>query len=263
MMFFLSLKLFLHIYQSISSSETETRLRHSSMNVHTQTETTEKKVIKNSSKSKERNNLKNEIRDCCHLLHQTAHTFLMTEFVEYEAEKISRILFNLVLDNINFPIKNVQDFIPVYLQYNIGREDINFNLYYAILRNENLHKIYYGKRKGEIFEFTKSFAEKTRNIYATLLCINFNTKSLTSNDLKLYIDKHLTVEMEKKKNYIFQNVFVNADYLFIAKKIRRNITSRKNENNINRLNQHKQNVYNNGNVLQTIDYGKVNSQTIE
>ncbi|WUR03844.1 uncharacterized protein VNE69_06163 [Vairimorpha necatrix] len=254
-MFFVYLTFILHIYKSLSSSDTETRLRHPIIKVYTQPETIKKSAAKKKSKKlKKLNSIKKEITDCCYLLHQKFPMFQMTEFFDYEAKEIAKNLFNLVMDNINFPIrKNTKEILSMDSKYFIHKKDINYELYYALLRNENSQIIHDGEEKDEIFKFTRSLAKETRNMYETLLCIDFNVFRLSMAEISLYIDKHMTIKMGKRKKYIVKKVFVSDDYL-IAKNIKHYILPFKNDLYFSRLNQDKNLGYANGKVMDPISY---------
>ncbi|WUR03846.1 uncharacterized protein VNE69_06165 [Vairimorpha necatrix] len=263
-MLFVYLTYIMNMHQAIGSNETETMLRIPNKSVNEQPNNTKKPVNKKKQLNyEETNNIKFEIEDCCQLFSKNFHNFPMTIFFESESDEISRTLFNFVLDNINFPIiGNIQDTIPLGRKYTINRKDIRYNLYYNLLRNIFPDEIYRIDER-EIYKFTESLAQQTRKMFATLLCINFNIRIINPNEIKLYIGKHMNIKMGTKLNYKIKKVFDSDNYHSIGANLQYFTMKHKNEINFSRFNQNKQNVYDNGKVIDYHDHTHIRLPSIE
>ncbi|WUR03845.1 uncharacterized protein VNE69_06164 [Vairimorpha necatrix] len=247
---FLVCTLFIYnTHQSIGINETETKSKLQIVGMKIQSSFSQNPVVIREKLNQEQTNIiKNQVEECCLLFFQKIHKFPMTKFIEEETDEISRTLFNLVLDNINFPIKNkTKDVLKVYREYTINKRDVKFRLYYKLLRNNYPNKNYSIKEK-ENFKFTESLAEHTRKMFATLLCINFNVQNLSPNAIRLYIDKYMKIKMGTKLNYQVKKVFDLEEYFSIYKNILYGILEHNSMINFERFNQYKKSIYDDGKV---------------
>ncbi|WUR04356.1 uncharacterized protein VNE69_08112 [Vairimorpha necatrix] len=152
-------------------------------------------------------------KQCKRVLFEENPMLILETYNLHEAESIAKIIYEVFLDKLKFPIHVKLDYTTkdTRSEYKILKKDLRFSSYWYYLNNNSFTLLYNGKEKI-IYEILSSFAQKTSKLYDFILCCHFNVKKINYFELKEVIYILMTVKMRNRPSYKVEQVFDNEDY---------------------------------------------------
>ncbi|WUR04958.1 putative SP-containing protein [Vairimorpha necatrix] len=169
--------------------------------------------------TKEGREIYSDFEKCNELLYLENPLYIYHRFDINEANGITEIFWNLLLDNLKFPIKsgfNWPKSGTTLQTYEITRKDLSFKIFSNILNDI----VFFIKKKGKYKacnDLVISLARQSKKLYKTILCYNFKNRKIDMEKLEAIVSFFIDIQMDPNESFKVSKVFDIEDYYYIIR----------------------------------------------
>ncbi|WUR02668.1 uncharacterized protein VNE69_02189 [Vairimorpha necatrix] len=155
---------------------------------------------------------KERYNKCVELLSQKEAPILCVTHSKEKKEKIGKIMYDVLLDAIEFPLK-MQPSWPKPIdenEYEIKREDVSLCFYQRALTGISDMMMRYGKSRA-LHIFVYELADKTRRLCQALICM-YDFDDLDLDQVRQILKKYFDFKLSEENNLIVEQVCKNDNF---------------------------------------------------
>ncbi|WUR02669.1 uncharacterized protein VNE69_02190 [Vairimorpha necatrix] len=150
---------------------------------------------------------KERYNECVKMLSHDEAPSMRVTYSKEKREKIGKIMYDVLIDGIDFPLKMQPSWPKTSKEYEIDHEDVTLGIFQRALTGTYSVPRRYGKTEA-LYIFVYELADKTRRLWQILICM-YNFDDLDLDQVKQILKKYFDLKLSEENNLKVKQVCKN------------------------------------------------------